>query len=223
MNGPFLSKPPPGKVLISFLKSLSYFNSNETEEVFSKSVASVRSQDFTSMINGDFLSDPLRNQEMRNLVAVKSDDAEVPIKLWHNKIVRGESTDAEDHALEVLRNTLVISWYRKHTFKSFTSCMKKWYGRNWTFKLINSRKKCQKNSEIFRDGRVGSDALRYVLNTSWWLWKEGSTLLFRRWSKEVKKGCHGWLQITLEATTFPKVYASSAISKKINVKAIDDR
>lgn len=65
------------------------------------------------MIRGNFTVEALTVEEERNLKAVKADNAEVPTKLWNNKIVRGISDERQDHALEVIRNSIMIRWYKR--------------------------------------------------------------------------------------------------------------
>lgn len=71
------------------------------------------SPDFKSMLYGDFITDNTVLANDRNLKAVKSDNAEVPVGVWNNQIVGGVSSEIQDNALEVFRNKFVIRWFRR--------------------------------------------------------------------------------------------------------------
>ena len=90
-------KAIPGKTALFILKSLGI---NQTIKTPPESLERTPGNKlYQSMISGNFTVEALTTEEERNLKAVKADNAEVPIKLWNNKIVRGISSDKQDHAL----------------------------------------------------------------------------------------------------------------------------
>ena len=227
----YIVSAPPGKISLSAIRSLDLFQ-NEISDIEEdvRSMQKFNAQEetsFKSMLHGDFLTDPSTSSDDRNLKAVKSDDAQTPVKLWNNKIVRGVSTHEQDAALEVFRNTWVIRWYRRHTYKSFVRYMIKCHGRNWAQRLISVRQRNQITSDLYKDGAVGSDAIARTLNATWWSWKAGSSLLFWRWAKEARSDARDGSILPWKIPPFPKYvlpqrYPKNACEKEMVISKIKD-
>ena len=173
----------PGKVLLHALDSIQSLNAQKVEETKfeDKLVAPLN---FHSMISGIFFMDTLSPEEERTLKAVKADNADIPVKLWNNKVARGNSTEAQDYALETFREIRVIRWYRRHVFRSFLLYMKRMHGYGWMDKLLTAGRKLFVNSEIYKDGSVGSDALRRILNSTCYCSRDGTEQCERRQETE---------------------------------------
>ena len=213
---------PPGKVLLFCIRSVSLPITNAVESredlcEFDQNRFHT-STDFKSMIHGDFVTDVSASAGDRNLKAVKSDDAQIPVKLWNNKIVRGISSDEQDEALEVFRNTWVIRWYRRHTYRSFIQYMTKCHGRNWAYRLACARQRNQVTSDLYKDGAVGSDALSRILMATWWTWKAGSTLLFWRWAREARRDARDGSTLPWKIPPFPKYVLPQRYPKNVREK-----
>ena len=110
--------------------------------------------------------------------AVKSDKARVPRQLWDGRAVKGTAAESAyffedsvlreqvERALDVLRS-LALRWWKKCTCSLFL----KWFG-TLEGGTANHRK------EVWE---AGLEALKYVVNSSWWEWTGGSGILFWRW------------------------------------------
>ena len=145
--------------------------------------------------------------------AAKNDDADIPVELWNSYLFIKHFPDMQydptihGPALEVLRNKLGFRVYLKSVTKSFFGYIKAEYGEDWLTRYFTTRISLQKGrkrkrtpipsdvklynerifQEIHADLEVGLDGLMRVMNGSWWEWKDGSTLFFWRWPKEIRK------------------------------------
>ena len=133
---------PPGKVLLFLINSVPTFRfCTDKIHVETGRKAEIKSNlQFKSIIQGYFISDGVLSDKDRNPKAVKSDNAEVPLESWNDKVVRGNSTVEQDNALEIIRNTLAIRFYRRSLFLSFKIYMMKTHGSNWLKRLTYARK-----------------------------------------------------------------------------------
>lgn len=207
----YVLKAVPGKTIMFVLKSL--INKEEPDKFPTKLTQIEVEMQYQVTISGDFITEAATAEEERNLKAVKADNAEVPIKLWNNKIVRGDSNEKQDHALEIIRNTIMIRWYRRSVYKSFLSYMRKTHGKGWTLKLIRARQQRMTESDIFKDGKVGTDALRRILGATWWSWEAGSTLLFWRWAMNIRKEARDGTIFPWKIPPFPRYVLPQRYSK----------
>ena len=145
--------------------------------------------------------------------AAKDDDAGIPVELWNSylfiKHIPDVQYDPTVHgpALEVLRNKFGFRFYIRSVTKSFFNYIKTEYGNDWMRRYFTTRLSLQKGRkrkrtpivsdikcfndttfyEIQSDLEIGLDALMRVMKGSWWEWNDGSTLLFWRWPKEIRK------------------------------------
>lgn len=219
---------PPGKVVLGIMKSLDLPNqlkpTNTEESDMNEDKALPR---FRAMLHGDFLTDTSAASDDRNLKAVKSDDAEVPVRLWNNRIVNGISSVTQDSALEILRNIFVMRWVRRRVFRTFARYMKRMHGINWAKRLKLVKRSGLIGSDLFKDGAVGVDALERVINASWWSWNFGSTLLFWRWPKHARRDARDGSILPWKISPFPKYvlpqrYPKNAREKELVVTKISD-
>ena len=163
----------------------------------------------------------------RNIKAVKSDNAEVPVGLWNDRAIRGDCSPQQETALETLRNNLLMVWFRKRVFRSFCSYMLRSYGRKWTNRLTQARQQRNTSSDIHKDGTVGIDALERVINSIWWLWSRGSTLIFWRWPKQARRDARDGSVLPWKIPPFPRYvlpqrYPNSEKEKKIMITKLLD-
>jgi hypothetical protein len=145
--------------------------------------------------------------------AGKDDDASIPVELWNSylfiKHIPDVKYDPTVHgpALEVLRNKFAFRVYIRSVTKSFFNYIKSEYGNDWLKRYFRTRLSLQKGKkrkrtpsipelklydyttfqEIHADLEVGLDGLMRVMKGSWWEWKDGSTLFFWRWPKEIRR------------------------------------
>ena len=127
-------------------------------------------------------------REDRNLKATKSDDAEVPVYLWDDRIceklgIRGIDDQAKSvKALNVIRRAALRYWKR-------LVCSDFW---QWW----RSQRFDQDNGDITlqdRTLRAGLSALAHASQPSWWDWDKGSSPFFWRmpdaqWMREMRDG-----------------------------------
>lgn len=112
--------------------------------------------------------------------AVKSDDAQVPVHLWNNRIGNSnlhqgicvEAFHKRFHKcpLDSLRGAFLRSWQRLVT-KSLLTYLKTTYGEHWQAHPADP-------PSLRADLACGRD---------WWEWRGGSSLLFWRWPPEFQK------------------------------------
>lgn len=112
-------------------------------------------------------------------VATKSDDAEVPVQIWDDRIAL-PSGPAKRHLLTLLR-TCALAWWKRHTTVSFLTWFKLEHGQPIDLTRILSH-------PLQRvDWEAGRDCVRRCSLSSWWDWEGGSRPLFWRWPKEYRK------------------------------------
>ena len=172
----------PGKTALCVLRSLGLGEAHSIK--VETKLNPPKMPEFQSMISGNFTVGASTQEEEINLKAVKADNAEVPVRLRNDKIVRGSSTYKQDNALEVIRNGIMLRWYRRSVFKSYIRYMTRTHGKGWSMILSAARQACDFDTEIHKDGKIGAESLKRILNASWWTWKAGSKLLFWRWAKD---------------------------------------
>ena len=215
----------PGKSVLHALRILGLEESDSTKLNTNRNRR--MESDYQSMISGNFTTTALTQDEERNLKAVKADNAEVPVSLWNDRIVRSTATEEQNTALETIRNKVMLRWYRRRVFKSYINYMIKTHGKGWSMKLSASRCAHEVDTEIHKDGRVGMDALRRILNASWWSWKAGSTLLFWRWARENRREARDGTILPWKLPPFPRYvlpqrYPNNQLEKESMIEKVRD-
>ena len=117
-------------------------------------------------------------------IAVKSDDAVVPVKLWDDRVWEGISfnssrvrTFEEQYGHSPLNpiRRLALQVWQRNVRRSLIDYLKKSYGSDWF--------SCQAGA---KDREVGRDCLWRVSYCDWWEWPRGSTLFFWRWPTSIR-------------------------------------
>jgi hypothetical protein len=108
--------------------------------------------------------------------ATKDDDAEVPVHLWNDRILRLEWLGKRSScicAIEIMRKRMLAKW--KSIVKN------DWW--NWWGKY---KARCkEKGQEPSRKiGIAGAIAVGHAMEASWWDWDNGSAPFFWRWPEE---------------------------------------
>ena len=189
--------------------------------------------------------------------AAKADDADIPVELWNSYLFIKHFPDRQydptihGPALEVLRNKLGFRVYLKSVTKSFFCYIKSEYGDDWLKRYFATRISLQKGrkrkrtpipseinvynekmfQEIHADLEVGLDGLMRVMNGSWWEWRDGSTLLFWRWPKEIRKWARDGVPVFVQGKLprwkhkqrLPTVKAKAEQMKKKLMKSVNRR
>jgi hypothetical protein len=174
---PFLGAPP-GKVLH---KVLLLWSGLDIPFVYEEKVTQVSiPQVIIQPIPSLDISSQLTHQDY--LAAVKSDDAEVPIHLWDERIWSTVPYNTEQLScfhtkyqgkcpLEVLR-AFTLAYWRRCVTHGLMKHLRSSYGQNWLG-----------NPAAAQDMLVGKDCLCRTAGADWWEWKQGSTLFFWRWPR----------------------------------------
>ena len=114
-------------------------------------------------------------EEDRNKKATKGDDAEVPIKLWDDRVRAGLPYVLEDSKYTKgatgLR-TLLLKIWRRQVARSF-----------WKWILTEEVPADERGKNI----ETGLIAISYAVKASWWDWDSGSAPFFWRFPKEWQK------------------------------------
>ena len=119
-----------------------------------------------------------------------------------------------------------MRWYRRSLFHSFRLYMRKAHGANWIYKLVSARHSPSiTNIDIRLDAKVGCDALSRAIDTSWWTWDLGSTLLFWRWPDEVVKEARDgsrlpWKFFPMPAYKVPQKYPKNKLEKDLMIQKV---
>lgn len=185
---------------------------------------------YKAFISGDF--NPVSEQQSDVVKSVKADNAAVPIDLWNKLIFAGSRFGVEyeasihDTPLEIIREHWAMRWYRKRLFHSFRLYMRKAHGANWVYKLVSARHSPSiTNIDIRLDAKVGCDALSRAIDTSWWTWDLGSTLLFWRWPNEVVKEARDgsrlpWKFFPMPAYKVPQKHPKNKLEKDLMIQKV---
>jgi hypothetical protein len=79
--------------------------------------------------------------------AVKSDDAEVPVEIWNRAVCRGEVSDQQARALDILR-VFMLRVYRRRLRKEICRYLSSKLGRGWMSKGRTRRDEVRAMKEI---------------------------------------------------------------------------
>ena len=128
--------------------------------------------------------------------AAKMDDAAVPVVIWNNrlletypdqKVVRKQSRQKLDDALDILRTFMLKIWKRKVRSSFIHYLNKTWPNyqdvRN-QLKILNNN--TEVIDEMYKDLEAGRDCIMYSTKCNWWEWLGGSRLFFWRWPLEFR-------------------------------------
>ncbi len=119
-------------------------------------------------------------------VAVKADNADIPIFIWDNRIWGlGLHSDHRRRTflelyqgrcpLTAMRGFMLARWRQRLT-RSFITHMRSCHGMKWA--------SC---ADAGKEREVGRDCLHRASLADWWEWKGGSTLFFWRWPGYARK------------------------------------
>ena len=131
--------------------------------------------------------------------AVKSDDAQVNVFPWHQRI--SLLFPCERTIFDRLTRFAMRRW-RSNVIRSFVAYLNVQYGQEW--RSLLSRKRARDpvvhretvsetgggssfaaestRRELIKDIQLGLPILGQVIQSSWWEWSSGSSLLFWRWN-----------------------------------------
>jgi len=142
--------------------------------------------------------------------AVKSDDAQVPVHLWDDRVwsahlhdpqlLRSFKDQFQRCPLDSLRAALLRVW-RKLVRRCLCRYLSTRYGTYW-WNLLSA-------SPILRTELCcGRDCIRKAANADWWEWRGGSSLMFWRWPLEfrdhARDGHPIWVQAELPCYKRPQ-------------------
>ena len=131
----------------------------------------------------------------RHTKAVKADDAEVEVDMW-NEAAMGRLHQPFDEGVhgplfEWLRS-LILRQFKVSALRSFVQFMVVEHG--WL-----SDSSCgPTTSDFAADYAAGVEALNRVGKSSFWNWDDGSSILFWRWPKEIRKECRDGCSIYIK-------------------------
>jgi hypothetical protein len=129
--------------------------------------------------------------------AVKSDDAQVNVFPWHQRI--SLLFPCERTIFDRLTRFAMRRW-RSDVIRSFVAYLKVQYGQEWRSLLSRKRardpvvhrdtvsetgvfvRQIHAFGELVKDIQLGLPILGQVIQSSWWEWSSGSSLLFWRWN-----------------------------------------
>jgi len=113
-------------------------------------------------------------------IAVKADDAVVPIHLWDDRLWSGCSYfNDSQHSLYLQRyghcplvsiRKMALRFWRRQVTKSFSKFMKMTHGADWL-----------RRATAQRDREVGRECIWRATACDWWEWSLGSSLFYWRW------------------------------------------
>ena len=113
--------------------------------------------------------------------ATKSDDAEVPVYLWNQRVLEG---------LDWIRDTLRHTHELEKTLRKFEVAMRtmrKFLLRIWVNKVGRDFQQWfdkraflsqEEKAQVYQDG---CRAVEYAKRCTWWDWTRGSAVFFWRW------------------------------------------
>jgi hypothetical protein len=135
---------------------------------------------------------------LREIKAAKADDAEVPVYLWNERVLRNTQpnrcSQEVARGLDFIRSHLLLPRWRVNLLRGFLKYMGEEHGAGWKLDL-------HPGPELSRDLAAGRDALTKGMGTSWWNWDAGSSLFFWRWPRsfrtEARDGTPIWVCDTL--------------------------
>ena len=153
--------------------------------------------------------------------AAKGEDARIPTELWDGHLFRhyfptlAYEFNIHGKALQVLREKLMMRLMLRSSIQSFVRYLGESYGNDWLSFYLDNRKLHlgkfqQKKRKWTNIGEVGDgkkfhslandmtrgfESLTRLAGSSWWEWTAGSTLLFWRWPREIRKAARDGCEI----------------------------
>lgn len=162
------------------------FSSNTSQDIINGNGVLVGADNF----NVRYDSDPFIDS-----VAVKNDDAAIPVQLWnqyilkdHKKlsIIASSSPAKWMKALAIMRKYCTSVWHKRIAI-SFRHYLKREWPIESTKYLVNNISLQSCNVEFQRDVLAGLDCIEYATKADWWEWLGGSRLFFWRWTPEFRE------------------------------------
>lgn len=154
-------------------------------------------------------------EEDVNAVATKSDDAEVRIKLWNDRLIGGLSEPVASRdvlgAANVLRK-YVLKFWKRSVISSF---------ENWV-----ESQEAQRTPVSEETKAAGIECCKRASRSSWWNWDGGSRPFFWRWPKTyqsiVLEGVPAWFESSVDKWTRrqrkPKdIHTAQLMSDKLTI------
>ena len=128
--------------------------------------------------------------------AVKSDDAEIPIHLWNDRVrAPGVSKERRDKALVGLRK-LGLRRFRKVLLRDCSDYLASAYGAGWARQL--RRKRGGERTELARDQDAITSMLWHSTHTNWFEFKAGSRLVHFRFPARYRKEARDGVKVFFE-------------------------
>ena len=131
----------------------------------------------------------------RHTKAVKADDAEVEVDMWNEgameRFNQPFEKDIHGPLFEWLRG-LILHRFKVNALRSFVRFMVLEHG--W----CSESSSISPTPEFTTDYAAGVEALNRVGNSSFWNWDDGSSILFWRWPKEIRKECRDGCSIYIK-------------------------
>jgi hypothetical protein len=116
--------------------------------------------------------------------AIKSNEAEIPVHLWNDRIWalgahRGElvasfSANKGKCPLDAIREALLCYW-RQRVRRSLVRYLRELHGTNW-----------YSSPTAKEEVELGKDCISRTCAADWWEWRGGSAILFWRWAPNLK-------------------------------------
>ena len=166
----------------------------------SSAVDGIRLTSINAWLPGSWAAVPIADK------AVKSDDARIDTQPWHKRI--SLALPCRSRTLSVLER-FATRWWRRSIILSFFEYLRREYGSDWLLQLSQSgpndlaerepagskrtfgrafaanssiKGGTSNNSALTLDLVKGLAVIGQVLQSSWWEWTNGSSLLFWRWN-----------------------------------------
>ena len=135
------------------------------------------------------LTQSTADRQERTRKATKADDAEVPVYLWNDRIIKNAS-ELQAKALDSFRK-FCFRWWRKNICREFMGWYEKKHGRP---PAMDSGM----TDEAKKDLDAGRDCLTRCMNSTFWEWSAGSRPHFWRWpidyQKQIRDGIPIWIK-----------------------------
>ena len=156
--------------------------------------------------------------------AVKSDDADVPIFIWNQRLIhtypdrefiKALAPAKVTKALNILRYFLLRRWHQ-NVRKSLIKYLKVTWKSDWVNYVSGTRESSQK-TEFALDLHGGTECLYYACNASFWEWDLGSRPFFWRWSPEFQKQARDGVPIYWVPEALPTSRKSPSLGKDARV------
>ena len=177
---------------------------------------------------GRFLPHDWADEGYISSCAVKSDDAAVPSVLWDLRILL--VFPSVGPFLPLFRRCCLRRW-RRNIWHHLRSYFFSTHGPSWASDLIclrnqwgapPMRKRVQGGGgslvHLLNDGQAGQSVLYHSMNSTWWEWSCGSTLVFWRWSSsdqlaDCRDGMPMYVQGNLSSLQYRRAQARPKVDK----------